>query len=62
MGFNSGFKGLNPICHLLALFGAHNILHVSRIRVNFKNIKKLLFLKKLNLTKSRSITKNIYIY
>jgi len=38
MGFNSGFKGLNaelhPICHLLALLGAHPILHVSRIRVN----------------------------
>jgi len=26
---------LNPICHLLALLGAHRILHVSRIRVNF---------------------------
>jgi hypothetical protein len=25
---------LNPICHLLALLGAHSILHVSRIRVN----------------------------
>jgi hypothetical protein len=25
---------LNPICHLLALSGAHPILHVSRIRVN----------------------------
>jgi hypothetical protein len=24
---------LNPICYLLALLGAHNILHVSRIRV-----------------------------
>jgi hypothetical protein len=24
---------LNPICHLLALLGAHNILHVRRIRV-----------------------------
>jgi hypothetical protein len=24
---------LNPICHLLALSGAHPILHVSRIRV-----------------------------
>ena len=38
MGFNSGFKGLNPqlnpICHLLALLGAHPILHVSRIRLN----------------------------
>jgi len=25
---------LNPIYHLLALLGAHHILHVSRIRVN----------------------------
>jgi hypothetical protein len=25
---------LNPICHLLALLGAHQIFHVSRIRVN----------------------------
>jgi hypothetical protein len=24
---------LNPICHLLALLGAHHVLHVSRIRV-----------------------------
>jgi len=36
MGFNSAFKGLNaelnPICHLLALLGAHHILHLSRIR------------------------------
>jgi hypothetical protein len=24
---------LNAICHLLALLGAHHILHVSRIRV-----------------------------
>jgi len=24
---------LNPICHLLALLGAHHILHVSRIKV-----------------------------
>ena len=25
--------GLNPICYLLALLGAHHFLHVSRIRV-----------------------------
>jgi hypothetical protein len=25
---------LNPIGHLLALLGAHRVLHVSRIRVN----------------------------
>jgi hypothetical protein len=24
---------LNPICHLLALLGAHHIFHVNRIRV-----------------------------
>jgi len=27
---------LNPICHLLALLGAHPIFHVSRIRVKGK--------------------------
>ena len=33
---------LNPTCHLLALLGAHHILHVSRIRANTSdNIKKL---------------------
>jgi len=26
---------LNPICHLLALLGAHPILHITRIRVKF---------------------------
>jgi hypothetical protein len=25
---------LSPICHLLALLGAHHILHVSGLRVN----------------------------
>ena len=25
---------LNPVCHLLALLGAHNIFHVSGLRVN----------------------------
>ena len=32
--FNPLNTELNPICHLLALLGAHLILHVSRIRVN----------------------------
>ena len=36
MGFNSAFKGLNPVCHLLALSGAHHIFHVSGLRVKFK--------------------------
>ena len=30
---------LNPICHLLALLGAHHILHVSSIRVNERMCK-----------------------
>jgi len=33
---------LNPICHLLALLGAHPIFHVSGIRV--KRLKLILFL------------------
>jgi len=33
--FNPLNAKLNPICHLLALLGAHPILHISRIRVNF---------------------------
>jgi hypothetical protein len=37
MRFNSAFKRLdaklNAICHLLALLGAHPILHISRMRV-----------------------------
>jgi hypothetical protein len=32
--FNPLNAELNPICHLLALLGAHYILHISRIRVN----------------------------
>jgi len=31
--FNPLNAKLNPICHLLALLGAHHILHVSRMRV-----------------------------
>jgi hypothetical protein len=36
VGLNPLNAGLNPICHLLALLGAHPILHVSRIRVKFR--------------------------
>jgi hypothetical protein len=32
---------LNPICHLLALLGAHHILHVSRVRVNMQQVSKI---------------------
>jgi hypothetical protein len=33
---------LNPICHLLALLGAHRILHISRIRVKDDNCQLIL--------------------
>jgi len=32
--FNPLNAELNPICQLLALLGAHHILHVGRIRIN----------------------------
>ena len=43
MGFNLAFNPLdaelNPTCHLLALLGAHYILHVSRVRIKGLNNK-----------------------
>jgi hypothetical protein len=36
-GFNPLNAKLKPICHLLALLGAHHILHLSRIRVKNTN-------------------------
>jgi len=33
---------LNPICPLLALFGAHHILHVSRVRVKMSGTMPLI--------------------
>jgi len=42
LSFNSSNAELNPICHLLALLGAHHILHFSRLRVNeLTNAKNL---------------------
>ena len=38
--FNPLNAELNPICHLLALVGAHHILHVSRVRVKIINSGK----------------------
>ena len=32
--FNPSNAELNPICHLLALLGAHHIFHISGLRVN----------------------------
>ena len=31
---------VSPICHLLALYGAHHILHVSRVRVKRREVGK----------------------
>jgi len=33
---------LNPICYLLALLGAHHLLHVSRIRVKLLSFRLLM--------------------
>jgi len=33
---------LNPICYLLALLGAYNFLHVSRIRVKLLTLRRLM--------------------
>jgi len=30
---------LNPICHLLALLGAHHVFHVSGLRINVYKAK-----------------------
>jgi hypothetical protein len=35
ININPSNAELNPICHLLALLGAHHILHVSRVRVKY---------------------------
>ena len=37
--FNPLNPELNPICYLLALLGAHNFLHVSRIRVKILTLR-----------------------
>jgi len=34
---------LNPICHLLALLGAHHVLHVSEVKVKvIRHIRKVM--------------------
>ena len=40
--FNPLNAKFNPICHLLALLGAHHILHVSRLRVKDNKIHHIL--------------------
>jgi len=50
MNFNPLNAELNPICHFLALLGAHPILHVSRIRVKFSKPDSMMFFKYSDLT------------
>ena len=54
--FNPLNAKLNPPCHLLALLGAHLILHISGVRVN--NVLILAYWSKLynSLTKIYTIT------
>jgi hypothetical protein len=40
--FNPFNTELNPICHLMALLGAHHILHISRIRVKKESLYLIL--------------------
>ena len=40
--FNPLNPELNPICYLLELLGAHNFLHVSRIRVKLLTFRLLM--------------------
>jgi hypothetical protein len=54
---------LNPICHLLALLGAHHILHVSGIRIKLKRVDNSdhspLFLDKTIFTSSAMAYSNV---
>jgi len=42
--FNPLNAKLKPICHLLALLGAHHIFHVSGVRVNIQKLYMVLTL------------------
>jgi hypothetical protein len=46
---------LNPVCHLLALLGAHHILHVSRIRVKFGPLLNLEFYCKMAVVSTKTM-------
>jgi hypothetical protein len=45
--FNPLNAELNPICHLLALLGAHPIFHISRIKVKDESTGSYICLWKL---------------
>jgi hypothetical protein len=52
---------LNPICHLLALLGAHHILHVSRIRVNSNTGMEMLEVAEKNLLDNKAEVTTYFI-
>jgi len=58
---NLGWKRLNaklnPICHLLALLGAHHILRVSRMRVKDQSARRIL----LGLYKFNEVCFDVYV-
>jgi len=54
------YAELNPICHLLALLGAHHILHVSRIRVKESKIYIETLKTLLHVSITRSPSGSIY--
>jgi len=56
--FNTVNAKLNPICHLLALLGAHHILHVSRISVKDHTCKYVFMYNALFSSDFNNSTKN----
>jgi len=55
--FNPLNTELNPICHLLALLGAHHIFHVSGLRVKHDGMYMYMYTSgKTHWTQNRSIT------
>ena len=52
---------LNPICHLLALLGAHQILHISSVRVNSMRQKSLFVLRYTHKAKIERCGQNVNI-
>ena len=60
--FNPLNAELNPICHLLALAGAHNFVHVSRLRVKRLAFESSLFWSFLKESHPFSVSVQIKVY
>jgi hypothetical protein len=57
---NPSNSELNPICHLLALLGAHHIFHISGLRVNNKS---LIFFKEIYfILHNKGVKSSLIIY